>query len=158
MTTRPSFSMMRQQFSVIYADGDIAWVGEKIGGKVGENIALGKTDASAGFTNACAIRLSYSLNYSGSPVGRGSWSTVSGADKKLYIFRIRDLLPYLRQRFGRPDKTVKNPKESDFAGMQGILVFSVPFETRAVTRHSGTAAPALITATFPARQRRQYGF
>ena len=127
MATRPSFSTMRQQFSVIYRDGNIDWVGEKIGGKVGENIALGKTDPNAGFTNACAIRMSYSLNYSGAPVARGSWSTVSGADRKWYIFRIRDLLPYLHQTFGKADKTVKSPKEADYAGVKGIIVFSVNF-------------------------------
>jgi hypothetical protein len=118
---------MRHQFSTIFGSGDISWVGTKIGGKVGDNIELGKRDPLAGFTNACAIRMSYSLNYSGAPVVRGAWATVSGADKNWYLFRVRDLLPYLTNTFGKADKTVKKPKESDFANMKGILVFSVPF-------------------------------
>jgi hypothetical protein len=103
----------------------VVFVGEKIGGKVGQNITLGITDPKAGFTNACAIRMSYSLNYSGSPIVGGAWSTVSGGDKRQYIYRVRDLATYFRQTFGKPEKTVKSPKPTDFAGLKGILVFVV---------------------------------
>ncbi len=122
---RPSFQMMRHQFQIIYGDGKIASVGDKIGGKVQENIEMGLKDPKAGFKNACAIRMSYSLNNSGFSIPSGTWKTVSGSDKKQYIYRVSDLIKFLKQRFGRPDKTVKNPKRSDFAGMKGILVFGV---------------------------------
>ena len=125
MAVRPSFAAAWLQFSTIYGDGTVAFVGKKIGGKVGQNIALGTTDPNAGFTNACAIRMSYTLNYSGAPVVGGQWSTVSGADKRQYIYRVRDLLTYFRQAFGKADKTIKNLKPTDFAGLRGILVFSV---------------------------------
>lgn len=117
--------MMWANFGVIYGDGKVATVGKKIGGKVGANIELGEKDPNLGFTNACAIRMSYSLNYSGSPIVRGAWSTVTGGDRKSYIYRVKDLLTYLRQKFGSADKTVKNPKPTDFAGLKGILVFEV---------------------------------
>lgn len=125
MSARPAFSSMWTNFTTIYGDGTVTGVGAKIGGKVGENITLGVTNPKAGFTNACAIRMSYSLNRSGSPVHRGPWATVSGGDGKLYVYRVRDLLKYLQTTFGSPDKTVKNPKPEDFTGDKGILVFDV---------------------------------
>ncbi|MDB5800364.1 MAG: hypothetical protein JWL63_1303 [Rhodocyclales bacterium] len=127
MATRPYFSIMWTNFVSIYGDGTVAIVGKKIGGKVEENIELGIKDPKAGFTNACAIRMSYSLNNSSVPITRGAWSTVSGGDKKWYIYRVKDLLSFLRHSFGRPDKTVKNPKSGDFAKLKGILVFNVPW-------------------------------
>ena len=122
---RPSFSIMSTQFTSIYGNGTVESVGKKIGGKVQQNIELGVKDPMLGFTNACAIRMSYSLNYSKVIVTRGSWKTVSGADRKWYIYRLSDLLKFLEHSFGKPDKTVKNPKPNDFVGIKGILVFDV---------------------------------
>ena len=122
---RPAFQAMWHNFITIYGDGSVPRVGKRIGGKVQENIDLGVKDPKAGFTNACAIRMSYSLNNSGSLIPRGIWKTVSGGDKKQYIYRVSDLLKYLTNTFGKPDKTVKNPKPRDFAGVKGILVFGV---------------------------------
>ena len=118
MTPRPLFATMWKHFATIYGDGTITTVGTTIGGKVGENIELGVNNPNLGFTNACAIRMSYSLNHSGVPVSRGTWSTVSGGDKNWYIYRVRDLVTYLSQKFGKPDKTVKTPKPSDFSGLR----------------------------------------
>lgn len=120
---RPKFSSMWGRFTNIYGDGKVISVGNKIGGKVKENIDLGVKEPTLGFTNACALRMSYSLNYSGVVVSRGSWKTVSGKDNKWYIYRVRDLLKFLTHSFGKPDKTVKNPRPKDFSGEQGILVF-----------------------------------
>lgn len=126
MAKRPSFTQMAAHFAAIYGSGSVLDVGKKIGGKVGENIDLGVKDPKVGFTNACAIRMSYSLNYSGVLIApNASWSTVSGGDKKWYIFRVRDMLSYLQQKFGKPDKTAKNPKPADFSGIKGILAFRV---------------------------------
>lgn len=125
VVSRPSFQSMWNHFAIIYGDGTVQSVGKKIGGKVQENIELGVQDPKAGFTNACGIRMSYSLNNSGINIPRGAWKTVSGGDKRQYIYRVADLLKFLNQTFGKPDKTVKNPKPSDFAGMKGILVFGV---------------------------------
>ena len=122
---RPLFQIMWQHFIVIYDDGSVSSVGKKIGGKVQENIELGVKDPKAGFTNACGIRMSYSLNNSGVNIPRGIWKTVSGGDKRQYIYRVADLIKFLTQTFGKPDKTVKNPTPSDFAGMKGILLFGV---------------------------------
>jgi hypothetical protein len=71
---------------------------------------------------------SYTLNYSGVIVTRGLWKTVSGADGKWYIYRVSDLLKFLEFSFGNPDKTIKNPNTSDFAGIQKILIFNVNWQ------------------------------
>ena len=122
---RPYFLTIWGEFATIYGDGKVTSVGAKIGGKVQENIDLGAKDPKLGFTNACAIRMSYSLNYSSVTVSRGTWNTVSGADGKWYIYRVTDLVSFLKHSFGKPDKTVKNPKPRDFSGMRGIIVFDV---------------------------------
>ena len=124
-TQRPSFQIMWHHFAVIYGDGGVPSVGTKIGGKVQENIELGVKDPKAGFTNACGIRMSYALNSSGINIPRGLWKTVSGADSRQYIYRVADLVKFLTHTFGKPDKTVKNPKPGDFAGMKGLLLFTV---------------------------------
>ena len=122
---RPIFQTMWHHFVTIYDGGSILSVGKKIGGKVQENIELGVKDPKTGFTNACAIRMSYSLNNSGTFIYKGAWKTVSGGNKEQYIYRVSDLIKYLTQTFGKPDKVVKNPKPSDFANLKGILIFGV---------------------------------
>jgi hypothetical protein len=122
---RPSFQAMWHQFLIIHGDGKLSSVGNKIGGKVQENIEMGLKDPKAGFRNACAIRMSYSLNNSGITIPKGEWKTVSGDDKRQYIYRVADLIKFLNHRFGEPDKTIRSPKPSDFAGLKGILVFGV---------------------------------
>jgi hypothetical protein len=72
--------------------------------------------------------MSYSLNYSGFSIPKDPWLTVSGGDQKQYIYRVSDLLNYLTQTFGKPDKTVNNPRHSDFSNLKGILVFGVPWK------------------------------
>lgn len=95
----------------------VAAVGKKIGGKVQQNI-----DANI-FENACPIRMSYVLNETGFPITKnGTYEAVSGANKRLYLFRVNDMLDYLARAFGKPDKTVKSPQPADFANMKGILV------------------------------------
>jgi len=125
MASKPSFLTIWSKFIEIYGDGKITSVGEKIGGKVEENIKLGITDPDSGFTNACAIRMSYALNYSGVTITRGSWKTVSGADKKWYIYRVQDLRTFLANSFGKPDEVKRSPNPSDFAKRKGIIVFNV---------------------------------
>ncbi|CAO95667.1 type VI secretion system amidase effector protein Tae4 [Erwinia tasmaniensis] len=123
MVIRPAFLQAWQRFSEINID--VSSVGKKIGGNVGANITLGEQDPAQGFTNACAIRMSYTLNYSGAKVERGVWKTVSGDDKNWYIYRVKDLLTYMHKKYGKPDKIVKNPKPGDFQNLKGILVFAV---------------------------------
>lgn len=114
---RPSFSAAWTAFIVVRVP--VADVGKKIGGAVQKNIDM----PVGGFQNACPIRMSYVLNTTGFPIPKGhSYATVSGADNRQYIYRVGDMMAYLERAFGKPDKTVKSPSPTDFAGMKGILV------------------------------------
>ncbi|WP_222853075.1 T6SS effector amidase Tae4 family protein [Massilia genomosp. 1] len=46
----------------------------------------------------------------------------SGADQMQYIYRVDDMMRYLEDTLGKPDKTAKSPKTSDFTDMKGIIV------------------------------------
>lgn len=122
---RPSFSSVWNNFRYIYGNGSVVSVGDKIGGKVEQNFDLGVTSPQLGFTNACAVRMSYALNHSGVTIERGPWSTVSGEQGKQYIFRVRDMLKFLRHKFGKPDIAIQNPDMKELAGEKGILIFTV---------------------------------
>lgn len=120
---RPLFLNVWQRFSEINVSVDK--VGDIIGGSVGVNIRLGVNDPVAGFTNACAIRMSYALNYSNNRIKRGVWKTVSGADRNWYIYRVKDLIAYLIEEYGPPEIVIQYPTGADFQGVKGILIFSV---------------------------------
>jgi len=76
-----------------------------------------------GFQNACPIRMSYVLNKTGFAVRKSPrYAMVSGADQMQYIYRVEDMMRYLEDTLGKPDKTTKSPKTSDFTGMKGIIV------------------------------------
>ena len=67
----------------------MAMVGKKIGWNVEKNIAAHI------FQNACPLRMSYVLNKSGFPIAKGAgYEVVSGADKRLYLFRGNDVMDY----------------------------------------------------------------
>lgn len=115
MGARPSFAGAWSAFSAVR--GSVAEVGKLIGGRVKENIDSGV------FQNACPIRMSYVLNQTGFPVRHSpGCATVSGGDGKQYIFRANDMMSYLERAFGRPDRTIGSPEESDFRDLKGIIV------------------------------------
>jgi len=67
--------------------------------------------------------MSYVLNTTGFPISRNSpYATVSGADKKFYIYRVNDMIEHLTRTLGNPDLIIDNPKPSDFVGKKGIIV------------------------------------
>jgi hypothetical protein len=112
---RPSFIAAWGAFTEVNIS--VALVGKKIGGNVEKNVAAHI------FQNACPLRMSYVLNESGFPIAKGvGYEVVSGADKRLYLFRVNDMMDYLTRVFGKPDKTVKLPKPEDFSAMKGIIV------------------------------------
>ncbi len=82
---RPSFNEAWSAFGKV--NFPVADVGRIIGGNVGQNISGGY------FENACPIRMSYVLNATGFPISRSSpYATVSGSDKKFYIYRVNDMI------------------------------------------------------------------
>jgi hypothetical protein len=87
---RPFFGTAWAKFSEVNVP--VADVGKKIGGKVEQNIKSGV------FQNACPIRMSYVLNYTGVPIPRSSYAVVSGADGKWYMYRVNDMMSFLETR------------------------------------------------------------
>jgi hypothetical protein len=115
---RPSFQSAWNTFMQVRVP--VEQVGKKIGGYVQKNTEI---PGPSGFRNACPIRMSYVLNYTGFPIPKSPiYKTVSGADHKQYIYHIDDMMDYLVRAFGKPDKLVKLPKTTDFAGLKGIVV------------------------------------
>lgn len=125
---RPKFNIVKANFVRIYGKGDLIEVGDKIGGKVKYNIDLGVKDPNIGFTNGCAIRMSYALNQSGVFIPQKPWKTVSGEHGRWYIYRVKDLITFLKTTFGEPDRSVKQPKPQNFKGQKGIIVFNVDWQ------------------------------
>lgn len=122
---RPTLAAAWQKFNYIYSGGDLVATGDKIGGKVKYNIDLGKESPQLGFTNGCAIRLSYVLNHTGMQIPFIDGQVSSGADGKWYIFRVRELIRFLHSRMGSPDFAQRHPAPAHFKGRKGILVFEV---------------------------------
>lgn len=111
---RPLFGAAWARFAEVNVP--VAEVGKKIGGKVEYNIESGD------FQNACPIRMSYVLNYTGVPVPRIGYAVVSGGDGKWYMYRVNDMMAFLERTFGAPDKKAKTPKTTDFSGLRGLIV------------------------------------
>jgi len=117
---RPRFQLAWRLFSLMNVS--VPSVGKRIGGKVKQNIDIPEIDDGK-WTNACSVRISFVLNNTGFPIERGKYSTVSGVNGKLYIYRLDEMISYLRDIFGDPDIVVNSiPRPEDFSGMQGILV------------------------------------
>ena len=118
MMDRPSFQAAWTAFKVVHVS--VEEVGKKIGGTVDKNINLPPPN---NFQNACPIRISYVLNYTGFPVQRSTrFHMITGADRKWYIYRVPEMMEYLRQIFGPPDKEFKNPSPENFKEMKGLIV------------------------------------
>ncbi|EPR3505036.1 type VI secretion system amidase effector protein Tae4 [Serratia marcescens] len=112
---KPLFGPAWIRFSEVNVN--VKKVGALIGGKVESNIENGI------FENACPIRMSYVLNYTGIPIPSNSgYATVSGKDKKWYLYRVNDMILFLEKNFGKPDITVKSPTPAKFSGKKGIMV------------------------------------
>lgn len=117
--SRPSFGIAWGAFMAVRLP--VKEVGKKIGGQVQVNTEMPQD--KGGFGNACPLRMSYVLNVTGFPIHKSRlYSSVSGADRRQYLYKVPDMMRYLEHVFGKPNKTVKSPKPSDFAKMKGIIV------------------------------------
>ncbi len=103
---------------------------KQIGGKVELNYDIGV------FGNACATRISKALNSSGSnhqipyykaigPNGKYEAQVSSGAQKRWYIFRVKILIKYLKEKYGEPEVFSPDVYESKIAGRKGIIIYEV---------------------------------
>ena len=122
-TTRPLFNVAWAAAQQIYDPADSgATVARIIGGAVAKNINM-----PDGWKNTCAVRMSYILNQSGIPIPHVGNKTVSGADKRWYFYRVKDVIDFLMLRWGKPDLVVPHPPSNSgqFAGKKGIILFEV---------------------------------
>lgn len=103
---------------------------QEIGGRVFYNYQIGV------FKNACSIRVSVALNESGKehelpffraewPQGRMQAQVSSGANRKWYIFRVRMLIKYLTEKYGKPEEHLPSEYLQKIAGRKGIIIFEV---------------------------------
>lgn len=69
--------------------------------------------------------MSYVLNYCGIPIPSNSkYATVTGNDKKRYMFRVKDMIAFLPTVLGHADMSVASPTPAQFSGKQGIIIFT----------------------------------
>lgn len=122
---RPSFSSMWIASMRIYDSVNPGeHVAQVIGGYVAKNI--NNPDPAQRWSNTCAVRMSYILNQSGEPVPRIAGKTVSGEDGSQYFFRVRDLIQFLRGRWGMPETVQYPPADGGaLAGKKGVILFEV---------------------------------
>ncbi len=105
--TKPSFSRAWAAAQQIYDPKNSgAKVAQLIGGRVAQNI--NGSDPKQRWENTCAVRMSYILNQAGMAIPRTPGKTVSGADKQQYFFRVKDLIHFLEQKWGKAE-IVKYP-------------------------------------------------
>ncbi|MFD1556796.1 type VI secretion system amidase effector protein Tae4 [Paraburkholderia silviterrae] len=122
---RPSFSMAWAASIRIYDPANsAAKVAQLIGGNVEKNID--NPDPGLRWSNTCAVRMSYILNQSGLVIPAIPGKTVSGADKRQYFFRVKDLIAFLKRQWGKPEVIQYPPRGGGaLAGKRGVILFEV---------------------------------
>lgn len=99
-------------------------VAQLVGGNVAKNIE--NPDPKTRWSNTCAVRMSFILNHSGMVLPRIAGKTVSGADRRQYFFRVRDLIGFLESRWGKPEIVAYPPADGGaLRGKKGIVLFEV---------------------------------
>ena len=123
--TRPAFNAAWAAAQRIY---DPANPGVKVAKLIGENVEknINNPTAAQRWDNTCAVRMSYILSQAGMSMPSIRGQTVSGSDGKKYFFRVRDLIDFLQQRWGKAE-VVQYPAADGgaLAGKQGVILFEV---------------------------------
>lgn len=102
----------------------------EIGGKVKLNYDIGV------FKNACAIRISKALNFSGdihkipfyktkNSDGKDVIQVSSGGKKYWYIYRVKVMSQYLTETYGPPKIYQPSSYKSSIARKKGIIIYEV---------------------------------
>lgn len=123
----PKFTMLWQNFPDHDKYPTLKELHKFIGGTLEKNIGTPGFPANG---NTCAVRMSRALNYSFFPISSKvaknlKIETMTGADGKLYIFRVRNLKTYLQQELDiTPSRVTKNFATA-FSGKRGIVCFDI---------------------------------
>ncbi|MCL2897379.1 type VI secretion system amidase effector protein Tae4 [Brenneria tiliae] len=126
MGIRPGFIAAWTAAKQIYDPNDpIGKVKDTIGGTVKRNFEIPVRDG--GWENSCAVRMSYVLNYTGHPIPRIGSKTVSGADRKWYFYRVKDVIEYLNNVWGNADLIINYPQlpVEQLKNKNGLILFEV---------------------------------
>ena len=126
MNSRPRFISAWTAAKRIYDPANpLKKVKETIGGKVRQNFEIPAN--IGGWENSCAVRMSYVLNYTGHSIPRYGNKTVSGADKKWYFYRVKDLIEYLKREWGQPDLIINYPRipVDKLKNKNGLILFEI---------------------------------
>lgn len=120
---RPQFLDLWAHYPVKMAAGDVYAL---VGGQANQLYAENPT----GYANACALRLSRSLNYGGMPIKPSTKGyKVKGADGKQYLLRVREMITFVEKNFGKADIYFKPNNNEDVSsqltGKKGIIIFKV---------------------------------
>jgi len=125
--TRPNFDTAWALSRKIYVRGEPdpeIRVAKVIGGRVADNI--NNPNPKQRWENTCAVRMSYILNYSGVIIPAITGKTVSGADKKQYFYRVRDLITFLKEIWGKPEVVDYPPEDGGkISEKKGVILFEV---------------------------------
>jgi hypothetical protein len=69
--------------------------------------------------------MSYILNASGEQINADGADTVSGGNHNFYYYRVKDLIRFLKNRWGAPDLVIPYPPSGSLDGKTGIILFEV---------------------------------
>ena len=123
---RPKFVNAWAASRNIYdAANSSAKVAKVIGGKVAMNV--NSQDERIRWRNTCAVRMSYILNYSDCLIPYITNQTVSGGDRRWYFYRVKNLIAFLIEEWGKPDMVVPYPQPDNgpLKNKKGIILFAV---------------------------------
>ncbi len=124
---KPDFALMWKSFPDHDRYPTLTSLHTFIGGQLEKNINIPGFGPNG---NTCAVRMSRALNYAGFPLSSKVLSALklhplTGADKKLYLFRVSEMSTYVANALGVTPITVTKDFDSAFAGKRGIVAFSV---------------------------------
>lgn len=125
--SKPNFKMMWDHFPTHKKYPTLRSLHTFIGGALVKNIEAQGFGPNG---NTCAVRMSRALNYAHFPISAKQAkahkiSTMTGADGKLYIYRVRELKVYLEAVLGVTPIKVFKDFDKAFMGRQGVVVFEV---------------------------------
>jgi Type VI secretion system (T6SS), amidase effector protein 4 len=125
--SKPDFVQMWANFPTHPAYPTLKDLFTHIGGQLADNIDVPSFGPNG---NTCAVRMSMALNHGSAPISKGvtkalGLSVLTGADKKLYLFRVRGLKTYLAKVLGVAVVDKKAPFGDTFAKKRGIVTMDV---------------------------------
>ena len=120
---KPNFKMMWAGFPTRLEYRNLEALFTHLGGTAAKNINAPGFGVDG---NTCAARLSVALQAGGVMITGGAGiRTVSTASGKRIIYGVADMRRFLEREFGKPERDVTLPFDSDFKKRKGIISFSV---------------------------------